>query len=56
MTEVGSKAHDFDACGLFRATHSHICHWYIAPGHHYYKRYAASHDCGTSAAMASLHS
>ena len=37
----GSKAPDFDAYGLFRATHSHVsaplrsvldmCHWHIAP-------------------------
>ena len=37
----GSKAPDFDACGLLRATHSHfsaplrsvldMCHWHIAP-------------------------
>ena len=37
----GSKAPDFDAYGLFRATHSHfsaplrsvlnMCHWHIAP-------------------------
>ena len=37
----GSKAPDFDACGLLRATHSHVsaplrsvldmCHWHIDP-------------------------
>ena len=37
----GPKAPDFDAYGLFRATHSHVsaplrsvldmCHWHIAP-------------------------
>ena len=42
----GSKAPDFDAYGLFRATHSHVsaplrsvldmCHWHIAPWHHDY--------------------
>ncbi|RGF28360.1 hypothetical protein DW081_15415 [Clostridium sp. AF46-9NS] len=42
----GSKAPDFDAYGLLRATHSHVsaplrsvldmCHWHIAPWHHHY--------------------
>ena len=42
----GSKAPDFDAYGLLRATHSHVsaplrsvlnmCHWHIAPLASYY--------------------
>ena len=46
----GSKAPDFDAYGLFRATHSHVsaplrsvldmCHWHIAP----YPTFAKPHD------------